>query len=36
MEDLPEGREAIEPKWTFVKKWNEKGEVEVYKARLVA
>jgi len=36
LEDLPEGREAIEPKWTFVKKWNERGKVEVYKARLVA
>ena len=34
--DLPEGREAIGSKWTFVKKVDEKGQVSRYKARLVA
>jgi hypothetical protein len=34
--DLPEGRRAIESKWVFDLKRNEKGEVIRHKARLVA
>ena len=34
--DLPPGRKAIGCKWVFKKKLNEKGEIERYKARLVA
>jgi len=32
---LPEGRKPIEYKWVFTKKYNDKGELEKYKARLV-
>ena len=32
---LLEGRKPIEYKWVFTKKYNDKGELEKYKARLV-
>ena len=34
--DLPEGREPIGNRWTFVKKRDENGKIARYKARLVA
>ena len=36
LEDLPEGRKAVENKWIFKKKTDADGNVTVYKARLVA
>ena len=36
LEDLPEGREPIGNRWTFVKKRDENGDIARYKARLVA
>ncbi|KAF2884536.1 hypothetical protein ILUMI_21629 [Ignelater luminosus] len=36
LEDLPADRKAINCKWVFSVKRNEKGEIERYKARLVA
>jgi hypothetical protein len=35
MEDLPEGREAIGNRWTFVRKRDENGKIVRHKARLV-
>ena len=36
MEDLPEGREAVGCKWVFLRKKDEDGNIEAYKAWLVA
>ena len=36
MEELPEGREAVECKWVFLRKKDENGNIEAYKAWLVA
>lgn len=36
LEDLPEGREPVGCRWTYLKKYDEKGNVSQYKARLVA
>jgi hypothetical protein len=36
LEVLPEGRKAIQNKWTFIRKTDADGNVTVYKARLVA
>jgi hypothetical protein len=36
LEDLPEGRETVGCRWTYVKKYDENGQLSRYKARLVA
>ena len=36
LEDLPEGREPIGNKWTFVGRRDENGKIARYKARLMA
>ena len=36
MIELPEGSQPIGVKWVFKKKMNAQGEIERYKARLVA
>ncbi|GJT12737.1 MAK10-like protein [Tanacetum coccineum] len=36
LEDLPEGKRAIDSKWVYKIKFKPNGEVEMYKARLVA
>ena len=36
MEELLEGREAVGCKWVFLRKKDENGNIEAYKARLVA
>ncbi len=36
LEDLPQGRETVGCRWTYVKKYDEHGNVSRYKARLVA
>ena len=36
LDDLPDGRQAIENKWIFNKKTDADGNVTIYKARLVA
>ena len=36
LEELPEGREAVGCKWVFLRKKDENGNIEAYKAQLVA
>ena len=34
--DRPKGKNVVKPKWVFKVKTNERGEIEKYKARVVA
>jgi hypothetical protein len=34
--DVPENRKPITNKWVFVKKYNKEGDLQKYKARLIA